>query len=130
MAKKTNSLATRDPGLLHDISFRLKLIWRLMKDPRVNTFLKLLPIGALIYLISPIDLLPGVTFPVIGVLDDAVVLWLGATLFVNLCPDNVVQEHTDAIQKVVKGEWRDVTGSDIQETAIQSESSGDRQDET
>lgn len=129
MAKKTNSLATRDPGFLHDISFRLKLIWRLMKDPRVNTFLKLLPIGALIYLVSPVDLLPGVTFPVVGALDDAVVLWLGATLFVNLCPDNVVQEHTDALQKVVKGEWRDVTGSDMQEHAIESGPPEDRQDE-
>src|SRR5512140_3641657 len=123
-----NPLANRDPNFLQDIGFRLKLIWRLIKDPRVSPYLKLLPIGALVYLVSPIDLLPGVAFPVIGALDDAAVLWLGATLFVNLCPDNIVQEHTDALQKVVKGEWRDVTGSENDKHVIESAAPRDRQD--
>lgn len=130
MAKKTDFLANRDSGFLHGLTFQLKLIWRLLKDNRVNPILKLLPVGALIYLVSPVDLLPGVTFPVIGALDDAVVLWLGATLFVNLCPDEVVREHSDALQKVVKGEWRDVTGQDQTEKAIESNASEDRQDGT
>jgi uncharacterized membrane protein YkvA (DUF1232 family) len=127
--KKSNLLANRDIGFLQNLSFRLKLIWRLMKDDRVNLFLKLLPVGALIYLISPIDLLPGIAFPVIGALDDAAVLWLGATLFVSLCPDNVVQEHTDALQQVVKGEWRDVTGQEGENKAIEVNASEDRKDE-
>ncbi len=126
MAKKPSLPGARDPGLLKDLTFRIKLIWRLLKDKRVNPFLKLLPIGALIYLVSPLDIIPDIALPVIGVLDDAVVIWLGATLFVSLCPDEVVQEHTDALQKVVRGEWRDVTGQENR--SIESDASGDRQD--
>jgi len=104
---KFNILRNQNNGFFQDLILRVKLILRLMGDKRVNILLKLLPIAALIYLISPVDLLPGAVIPFIGALDDAAVLWLGATLFVNLCPDEVVQEHMNAMQKVVTGTWRD-----------------------
>ena len=107
MANKRDFLTNQNSGFFQDLILRVKLILRLMGDKRVNFFLKLLPVGALIYLVSPIDLIPGAVLPVIGALDDAVVLWLGATLFVALCPDDIVQEHTNALQKVVPGAWRD-----------------------
>ncbi len=129
MAKKSNFLANRDAGFIQNLTFQLKLIWRLMKDGRVGFFVKLLPVGALIYLISPIDLLPGVALPVIGVLDDAVVLWLGATLFVSLCPEEVVKEHTDALQSVVTGTWRDVSGQEGRDQIIESNASEGSRDE-
>jgi len=105
---KFDILRNQNKGFFQDLILRVKLILRLMGDKRVNFFLKLLPIAALIYLISPVDLLPGAVIPFIGALDDAAVLWLGAMLFVNLCPDEVVQEHMNAMQKVVTGTWRDV----------------------
>jgi len=107
MADKHSILKNQNKGFFPDLILRLKLILRLIGDRRVNFFLKLLPIGALIYLISPIDLIPGAVLPVIGALDDAAVLWLGATLFVALCPDDVVQEHMDALRKVANPSWRD-----------------------
>lgn len=70
---------------------RLKLIGRLMADSRVNIFLKLLPLASLGYLILPADLIPVVPF--ISALDDAAILWVGSTLFVELCPEDVVKEH-------------------------------------
>jgi uncharacterized membrane protein YkvA (DUF1232 family) len=79
--------------MLKELMLRLKLVLRLLGDKRVNFFVKLIPIGALAYLISPVDLAPGVTLPVIGALDDAAVLWLGTTLFMELCPSEVVREH-------------------------------------
>lgn len=112
----------QNSGFFQDVIFRIKLIIRLMGDKRVNYLLKLLPIGALIYLVSPVDLIPGAVFPVIGALDDAAVLWLGATLFVALCPDEVVQEHTDALQKVVPGTWRDVPQDESGGGIIEAES--------
>jgi uncharacterized membrane protein YkvA (DUF1232 family) len=98
MADKRNISQYLDKGFLKNLFLRGSLILRLMGDRRVNFLLKLLPIGALIYLVSPIDLLPGVMIPFIGVLDDAAVIWLGASLFVNLCPEEVVQEHQLALQ--------------------------------
>ena len=107
MANKRNPLTNQNSGFFPDLVLRLKLILRLMADKRVNFLLKLIPVGALIYLVSPIDLIPGAVLPVIGALDDAAVIWIGATLFVSLCPDDVVQEHMNALQKVVTGTWRD-----------------------
>lgn len=80
-------------NMLKEIILRLKLVLRLLADKRVNFFVKLIPIGALAYLISPVDLAPGVALPVIGALDDAAVLWLGTTLFMELCPPEVIREH-------------------------------------
>jgi len=84
-------------GMLRNFVSRLKLITRLMGDRRISFLLKLIPVGALAYLISPVDLAPGVVLPVIGVLDDAAILWIGSTLFVELCPPNVVQEHMNEL---------------------------------
>ena len=80
-------------NMLRNFVNRLKLIARLMGDRRVSAFAKLLPLASLAYFISPVDLAPAVVLPLIGVLDDAAILWIGSTLFVELCPPNVVQEH-------------------------------------
>jgi uncharacterized membrane protein YkvA (DUF1232 family) len=106
MAKKSTAL-DQQKGFFQDIILQGKLILRLMSDKEVNFLLKLLPIAALVYVVSPVDLLPGLMLPVIGALDDAAVLWLGMTLFMTLCPDEVVQKHRDALEKVVHGTWRD-----------------------
>ena len=91
MAERNRSLTT--PGFFQGISNRARLIVRLMGDKRISPLLKLLPIGSLVYLVIPIDLMPII--PV----DDAAVLWLGSYMFVELCPQDVVQEHWDQIQK-------------------------------
>lgn len=109
MANKGDILKSQNSGFFNDLVLRLKLILRLLGDRRVNFLLKIIPIGALIYLVSPIDLIPGAVIPFIGALDDAAVIWLGTTLFVALCPDEVVQEHNNALNKVVTGTWRDAT---------------------
>lgn len=102
-------------GMMKDFVKRLKLIGRLMGDSRISAFLKVLPLASLAYLISPIDLAPGVVFPIIGALDDAAILWIGSTLFVELCPNNVVQEHKEALEmesgdngEIVDAETRDI----------------------
>ena len=93
MAERNRSLTT--PGFFQGISNRARLIVRLMGDKRISPLLKLLPIGSLVYLVVPMDLMPII--PV----DDAAVLWLGSYMFVELCPQDIVQEHWDQIQKAV-----------------------------
>lgn len=83
-------------GAMRSFVNRLKLIVRLMGDSRVNVFLKLLPLASLGYLILPADLIPVVPF--LSALDDAAILWVGSTLFVELCPDDVVQEHKNSLE--------------------------------
>jgi uncharacterized membrane protein YkvA (DUF1232 family) len=129
MANNRDIINNQNSGFFQDLVLRLKLILRLMGDRRVNLLLKLLPIAAAIYVISPVDLIPGAVIPVIGALDDAVVIWLGSTLFVTLCPDDIVQEHTNALQKVVTGNWRDAPQQDEVGEIIDTETSNAPEDE-
>jgi uncharacterized membrane protein YkvA (DUF1232 family) len=129
MANKHNIINNQNSGFFQDLVLRIKLILHLIGDRRVNFLLKLLPIAAAIYVVSPVDLIPGAVFPVIGALDDAVVIWLGTTLFVTLCPDDVVQEHTNALQKVVTGTWRDAPQQDEVGEIIDTEASDEHEEE-
>lgn len=101
--RKSGKVVVPQGGMMHDVVKRLKLIARLMGDSRVNFFLKALPLASVAYLIFPFDLAPGVVFPIIGALDDAAILWLGSNLFVELCPDDVVKEHMQAIDSNMSG---------------------------
>jgi uncharacterized membrane protein YkvA (DUF1232 family) len=101
-------------GMLRDLVKRLKLITRLMGDRRVNFFVKMLPLASLAYLIWPLD---AVAIPVIGVLDDAAILWIGSTLFLELCPPNVVKEHQTELDSNLEddsgGEIVDAEATDV-----------------
>jgi uncharacterized membrane protein YkvA (DUF1232 family) len=105
-------------GMMKDFVKRLKLIGKLMGDNRVNIFLKALPLASVAYLIMPFDLAPGVALPIIGALDDAAILWIGSTLFVELCPNAVVQEHMDELDMIAddSNEIVDAESSDMNDT--------------
>jgi hypothetical protein len=100
MPPKNKQITPVDGGFFRDVANQIKLIFRLMADPRVNPLVKLLPIGSLIYLIFP-DFFP------LNPIDDAVIVGLGTYMFVELCPPEIVQEHKDALKQVVSGTWRD-----------------------
>jgi len=97
------NLAPRSGGFFQDLADRFRLVGRLMMDARVNPFLKILPLGTLIYVFSPIDILS------LNPIDDAFVVWIGTTLFVELCPPQVVEEHTQALRNIVSRQWKDFT---------------------
>ncbi len=101
MPPRKKQITPVDGGFFRDIANQIKLIFRLMADPRVNPLIKLLPIGSIIYLVFP-DFFP------LNPLDDAVVVGLGTYMFIELCPPEIVQEHKDALQRVVEGQWRDI----------------------
>ncbi len=76
---------------------QLRLVWALFKDKRVPTWTKsVLPIS-LLYLISPIDFMPDVILG-LGQLDDVAVILLGMTLFVKLCPPELVQHYVNKLE--------------------------------
>jgi uncharacterized membrane protein YkvA (DUF1232 family) len=129
MVNKRDIIKNQNSGLIQDLILRFKLILRLIGDRRVNPFLKLIPIAAAIYIISPLDLIPGAVLPFIGALDDAAVLWLGITLFLALCPDEIVQEHSNALQNVVAGTWRNAPMEDETDEIIDVEPNDITEDE-
>jgi uncharacterized membrane protein YkvA (DUF1232 family) len=109
MAEK-KKIVVPQGGMMKDLVRRLKLITRLMGDGRVNFFIKFLPLASLAYLFWPID---AIALPIIGALDDAAILWIGSTLFVELCPTNVVNEHMQDLAVTEGGEVVDAEATDI-----------------
>ena len=85
-------------GALKDLLTKLKLIARLMADRRVPVWIKLLPIGAVAYVLSPLDLVPGAALPVVGAIDDVAILWLGASAFLEVCPREVVGVRWEGVK--------------------------------
>ncbi len=100
MPSKNKKIIPVDGGFFRDVANQIRLILRLIADPRVHPLVKLMPIVSLVYLVFP-DFFP------LNPIDDALIVGLGTYLFVELCPPEVVQEHKDALKQVVPGTWRD-----------------------
>ncbi len=70
----------------------LKLLYRLFKDSRVPNAEKAFLIGAIAYVISPIDLIPDF-IPFIGEVDDLYLVSLTILRLLNRAPAEAVREH-------------------------------------
>jgi len=65
------------------------------RDPRVPWYAKALAVAVAAYAVSPIDLIPDF-IPVIGYIDDLILLPLGILLVVRLIPPEIMAEHRAA----------------------------------
>ncbi len=100
------NIVPRSGGFFQDLTNRFRLISRLLMDSRVNPLIKVLPVATLAYVVWPVDLLP------VNPIDDAFVIWIGTTLFVQLCPPEVVNEHLRSFNHMPDdGQWRDTSSS-------------------
>ena len=115
MTTKKSPISIPNKGVFNELLQRGKLILRLLGDKRVNPLLKLLPVGSLVYLVFPLDFLP------VNPVDDALVVWLGGFLFIELCPPDVVQEHMAVLNKVLPGEWHEPNSGSGSEEVIDAE---------
>ena len=61
------------------------------RHPRVSWYARLWTLVVVAYALSPIDLIPDF-IPVLGYLDDVILLPLGVALAVRLIPDDVMAE--------------------------------------
>jgi uncharacterized membrane protein YkvA (DUF1232 family) len=66
---------------------RLRRAFQLLRDPRVGGLPRAAVIAAVVYLISPVDLVPEILTPVFGFFDDATVLWLSLRWLLKRDPD-------------------------------------------
>jgi len=62
------------------------------RDPRVPWYAKLLVSFVVGYALSPIDLIPDF-IPVLGYLDDLIIVPLGVSLVLRMIPRDVMDEH-------------------------------------
>jgi uncharacterized membrane protein YkvA (DUF1232 family) len=104
-------------GTLTQFVRTLQLVWRLLNDARVSLFPKLIVPAAILYVLSPIDLLPDVILG-LGQLDDLGIVALAIALFIEFCPRAIVAEHRRALdaqnapppsdENVIEGSYRRV----------------------
>ena len=80
------------PRVLPRIIWCLRLVWRLQWDKRVPIVLRALIPLAIVYAISPLDLVRD-RVPIIGRFDDVIIIALAVILLVKLSPQHVVDKH-------------------------------------
>jgi uncharacterized membrane protein YkvA (DUF1232 family) len=64
------------------------------RDPRVPWYAKALAIGVAAYALSPIDLIPDFV-PVLGYVDDLIIVPAGIALVIRLIPPEIMAHHRD-----------------------------------
>jgi uncharacterized membrane protein YkvA (DUF1232 family) len=85
------------PALLRALLSRIRLSWRLLRDPVVPAFVKALTLVPLAYVAFPLDVLPDV-IPLLGQLDDLGVALAAIEAFIGLCPGPAVEHHRAAVE--------------------------------
>ena len=94
------------PRLLPKAMKFARLVWRLTFDKRVSIFLRALIPLALLYVISPYDILRD-RIPILGRFDDLIILGLALLFLTKLAPANVVDEHMDRVPESNRPEDKD-----------------------
>ncbi len=68
------------------------LLYRSSRDPRMPLHVKILALLIVAYIISPIDIIPDF-IPVLGLLDEVILVPIFLTFTVSLIPDEIRQEY-------------------------------------
>lgn len=113
-------------GFWREVWQQTRLVFRLLRDPEVPIYLKVVPFIGLFYVIMPIDFISDFV-PVMGQLDDLTALIVGAKVFIELAPTHVVDRLMqeiriqDGYETVIEGEIVD----ELDDTIIIDPDSGD-----
>ena len=111
----TNNSDRHSPGFWMNLFNSLRVAWRLMWDSRVPFSAKLVPILTVLYILSPIDLVPDLVVG-LGQLDDLAIFLLGTQLFIAVSPKDIVERIRAEIEgRPPAGGWT-VTGSQPQDS--------------
>lgn len=78
--------------MLRAIIDQIRLTWHLLRDPRVPLWTKIIPVVGVLYVLSPIDIIPDVLIG-LGQLDDLAIVLGGMRLFAAAVPEHIVEEH-------------------------------------
>jgi uncharacterized membrane protein YkvA (DUF1232 family) len=87
----------RGPSLAHRIRIDVDAAWRAARDRRCPWHARAVGLLVTAYALSPIDLIPDF-IPVLGLIDDVVIVPAGLWLFVKLLPPGLIDEHRAAAE--------------------------------
>lgn len=88
---------------LKERSYKIKtetfVLYLALRDPRTPWYAKLFVWLVVAYAFSPIDLIPDF-IPILGYLDDFILIPLGVKVAIMLIPDNILNEHRKNLSEV------------------------------
>lgn len=87
----------RGPSLLRTLRIDVHAAWLAARDSRCPWYARVFGLFVTAYAFSPIDLIPDF-IPVIGLLDDALLIPAGLWLFVKMLPAGLFDEHRQAAE--------------------------------
>jgi len=77
---------------------KISLAGSLFRDGRIPIAPRIIALALVIYIASPIDLIPDF-IPVIGYLDDILIVLVGAGLLLRSVPRHVLEEHVERYEE-------------------------------
>ncbi|MCC2975531.1 DUF1232 domain-containing protein [Sphingomonas sp. PL-96] len=80
------------PSLAHRVRVEAHAVWLAVRDPRTPLAARLLGLVIAAYALSPIDLVPDFV-PVLGLIDDALLVPAGLWLVARMVPPALLVEH-------------------------------------
>jgi uncharacterized membrane protein YkvA (DUF1232 family) len=81
----------RSPSLVHRLRVEVHAAWLAARDKRTPMSARLFGIFLTAYALSPIDIIPDF-IPVVGLLDEAILIPLGLWLFTRMVPKDILAE--------------------------------------
>ena len=93
-----------NPSFFKSLGTEIRIIIKLLGDKRVPFWIKLIPLGTLVYFFVP-EPIPFV--------DDVVVMSVGIYAFLELCPEDVVEEYRLKLYNKKVGRAEDVVIDEV-----------------
>ncbi|MGQ0560081.1 MAG: YkvA family protein [Sphingosinicella sp.] len=94
-------MTRRHFSLIERLRIETHAVWLAARDSRVRWPVRWLGLLIAAYALSPIDLVPDF-IPVLGLLDDAILIPAGIWLFVKLLPPGLIDEHRATARAAAK----------------------------
>ena len=85
----TNNTDRNSPGFWMNLLNSFRIAWRLLWDGRVPWSTKIIPVIVVLYILSPIDIIPDF-IPGLGQVDDIALFLLGVQAFIAMSPKDLV----------------------------------------
>ena len=81
---------------------RLSLAGALFRDPRVSVVPSVIAVALVLYLAMPLDIIPDF-IPILGYVDDVLIVVIGAGLLLRSIPPKVLDEHVSRFEATASG---------------------------
>ena len=96
--KVPDGLLSRAKAWARGVKRDVHAVYLAARDPRTPWCARAAALLVAAYALSPIDLIPDF-IPVVGYLDDLIIVPLGILLVARLIPDDVLAEHRSAVRE-------------------------------